>query len=261
MRMKGKKTIFFIVQNLDILPAILFVFIPYVIVRLKEAAIKKEKSKRTQIHSFLYNVLYKKFHVPLVLVFNLEVAAFQDAKQHEPFVSNFLSKTRGKFFVDIGANLGRYSILLSKNYERVLAIEPDISNMWFLKQNVKHAKVNNVEFLQCAVSDENGEALLYFGSHAGEHSIFRKQQFGGRKVQTRRLSSIIRDEQVDLIKVDVEGAEWLVLKGSEKILPRIKSWVIELHDASRKRELEEWFTDRGYSFKWLEKIHIYAHRC
>ncbi|MDH5770420.1 MAG: FkbM family methyltransferase [Candidatus Bathyarchaeota archaeon] len=259
--MKGKKTILFIVQNLDSLPAIMFVFVPYVIVRLKEAMIKKEKDKRTKFHSFLYEVLHKKYHVPLVLLFKLEVASFQDEKQHEPIVSKFLSRTKGKLFVDIGANLGRYTILLSKNYERVIAIEPEGNNMWFLKQNVKHAKVNNVTFQQCAVSDEDGEAFLYFGSHVGEHSIFRKQQFGGVKVQTRKLSSIIRDEQVDLIKMDVEGAEWSVLKGSEEILDRIRSWVIELHDVNRKKELEDWFADRGYSFKWLDDIHIYAFRC
>jgi hypothetical protein len=101
---------------------------------------------------------------------------------------------------------------------------------------------------------------LYFGSGIEDHSIFRKQQFGGRKVQTRKLSTIIKDEQVDLIKVDVEGAEWSVLKGAEESLDRIKSWVIELHDVSRKKELEKWFKDRGYLFKWLDDIHIYAYR-
>jgi FkbM family methyltransferase len=260
MRMKGKKTILFMWQNLDSLPVILFLFVPYVVVRLREAAIKKERSKRTPFHSFLYGVLHKRFHVPLILLFKLEVAAFQDEKQHEPLVSKFLSRTKGKLFVDIGANLGRYTILLGRNYERVIAIEPDINNMWFLKQNVKQAKINNVEFLQYAISDQNGEAFLYFGSHAGEHSIFRKQQSGGTKVQTRRLSSIIKEEQVDLVKVDVEGAEWLVLKGSEEILDKIKNWIIELHDSTRKNELDKWFTDRGYSFRWIDKNHIYAFR-
>jgi hypothetical protein len=66
---------------------------------------------------------------------------------------------------------------------------------------------------------------------------------------------------VEIIKVDVEGAEWEVLKGAEPIMKRIRSWIVELHSLERKRELEERLTRYGYSFRWLDSGHIFAWRC
>jgi len=51
-----------------------------------------------------------------------------------------------------------------------------------------------------------------------------------------------------------------VLKGSQTIMPRIKSWMIELHDTNRKNELEDYLSHEGYSTRWLDEKHIYAWR-
>jgi hypothetical protein len=56
-----------------------------------------------------------------------------------------------------------------------------------------------------------------------------------------------------LVKLDVEGAEWLVLEGAEDIMPNIRQWVIELHDRGRKAQLEEYMQRHGYTCKWLDQ--------
>jgi hypothetical protein len=68
------------------------------------------------------------------------------------------------------------------------------------------------------------------------------------------LSKILANESIiDLIKVDVEGAEWRVLEGAEPIMPRIKRWVIELHQPRRKMELDARMKQYGYDrSEWLD---------
>ena len=65
--------------------------------------------------------------------------------------------------------------------------------------------------------------------------------------------------------MDVEGAEWKVLAGAKNVMGKIKSWLIELHDTTRKNELENLMKTYGYKIKWLKistrkEIHLYAER-
>lgn len=84
----------------------------------------------------------------------------------------------------------------------------------------------------------------------------------GRKLRAAPLSAILElEEEVDLVKVDVEGAEWLVLEGAEAIMPRIRRWVIELHEPSRKAELEHRMRQHGYNKNsWLDSAHLASQR-
>jgi len=173
---------------------------------------------------------------------------------HEKPVSSFLKSASGHVFVDIGANYGYYSILLRGNFEKIYAFEPIPSIFKELESNLE--KFDNVECIRKAVSnvDEQLVELSYHGGHGFAETV--------------TLASFFPNMEIDLIKVDVEGEEWKVLEGAEPILERIKSWVVELHDPSRKEELENWFVSRGYSVRWLDFAfkgsrtanHIYAWR-
>jgi len=63
-----------------------------------------------------------------------------------------------------------------------------------------------------------------------------------------------------LVKVDVEGAEWLVLEGAKGMMNRIRSWLIELHDPIRKREIERRMAQHGYQHIWIDDHHIMFQR-
>lgn len=173
---------------------------------------------------------------------------------HEKPVSSFLKSVRGNVFVDVGANYGYYSMLLRGNFEKIYAFEPIPSIFKELERNLE--KFDDAECIRKAVSNVDGQSvkLSYHGS----------QGFA----ETVTLASFFLGMKIDLVKVDVEGGEWEVLEGAESILDRIKSWVVELHDPSRKGELEKWFVSRGYSVRWLDfgfrgsrtANHIYAWR-
>jgi len=173
---------------------------------------------------------------------------------HEKPVSLFLKTIKGHVFVDVGANYGYYSMLLHGNFEKIYAFEPILSIFKELKGNLE--KFDSVECIRKAVSNVDGQSveLSYHSSHGFAETV--------------TLASFFPNTEIDLIKVDVEGAEWRVLEGAEPILERIKSWVVELHDPSRKEELENGFVSRGYSVRWLDFAfrgsqtanHIYAWR-
>jgi hypothetical protein len=84
---------------------------------------------------------------------------------------------------------------------------------------------------------------------------------GARSIQSITIDSLVRRYgTLDLVKVDVEGAEWLVLTGSQNVTNRIHAWIVELHDRNRKKELRDWMTDYGYNHRWLDENHIFAWR-
>jgi len=172
-------------------------------------------------------------------------------------VTDLVKTIHGNLFVDIGANWGYYSVLLSPNFKRVFAVECYLGNMRKLAENISGLK--NVECFKLAVFDKNGIADLYLaGANFGSHSLVIKRSDITIKVKTVTLSSLLKGEVADLIKVDVEGAEWEVLKGAENVMNNIKRWLIELHDLTRKDELEELMKSYNYHLKWVDYNHLFA---
>jgi FkbM family methyltransferase len=80
------------------------------------------------------------------------------------------------------------------------------------------------------------------------------------KVTARKLDDWWGEGQIDLMKIDVEGAEFKVLRGAKRILRLVKNLVVELHDRERKRELEITLANYGFNFTWLDPDHIFGTR-
>ena len=97
-------------------------------------------------------------------------------------------------------------------------------------------------------------------AHLRHHS-FKEHQSGGKSVlvNTTTLTKLIsKFPLVDLVKVDVEGAEWEVLEGADQAVPKIKRWLVELHDIQRRGELEQWFRKHDYTIRWIDDLHLFA---
>jgi len=166
---------------------------------------------------------------------------------------------RGKIFLDIGANIGYYTAILSKNFETILAFEPHPQNLAMLKSTVAAGRLRNVITRNEAVSDTDGIAILHFQRKRGEHSIMKSEGAQQLPVRTIKLDSVV-NETVDLAKVDVEGAEWKVIKGAEAsiLAGRILRWVIEVDDQRTKGALESYLRERKYVTRWLDARHLFA---
>lgn len=136
--------------------------------------------------------------------------------------------TSNTVFLDIGANIGYFTIAIGNRLKRggkVFAIEPHPSLTNLIERSVQLNSLEAVvKIFQCAVSDREGKLdLFYPDDHLGQGSSSRKKNKQGRSfsAQAHRLDDLLpQDVVVDLIKIDVEGQELSVLRGMQKLLRR-----------------------------------------
>jgi FkbM family methyltransferase len=195
-------------------------------------------------------------------------------ERHEPRVTHFLSQMSGDIFLDIGANLGHYTELASHCFRIVYALEPEPANFKFLTDLVREKALTNVTVQRIAIADFNGSANLRDSNYPKDPTQgwtleteynYTNYGIGTTRICTfpigtvavRTLASLFPKRSISVVKVDVEGSEWKVLKGAQPIMDRIRAWVIELHDMTKKRELEAYMEKFGYSHRWLDENHCF----
>jgi FkbM family methyltransferase len=132
----------------------------------------------------------------------------------------------GKVFVDAGANFGIYSLLASHivgQSGRVISFEPSIRAFPVLQQNIALNGFKNVLAFPIALTQESGRQLLYHDLAIGCDTLGRypPSQVSSEEVATESLDDVLRRaaiDRVDVIKMDVQGAEELVLRGASNTL-------------------------------------------
>ena len=139
-------------------------------------------------------------------------------------------------FIDVGANVGGYALFaatLAGPRARVLAIEPQADIFERLSFNIRQNSFPAVKALELAVSDRDGEVTLFIDAkNKGESSIRLVGTHGAGaavRVPAKALASIVAEEgfeRIDAVKLDVEGAEDLILEAffrdaSARLWPRL----------------------------------------
>ncbi|MDZ4660852.1 MAG: FkbM family methyltransferase [Pseudomonadota bacterium] len=145
----------------------------------------------------------------------------------------------GTKIFDIGANLGIYSILAAKAGAQVHSFEPSRRVHQYLAENVKANGLSSVITLhQLAVTD-SPKQLSFFEGREGNWGVGKVFKFGTSQenletyiVNADSLPNLVRKfGQPDLIKIDIEGAEWLVIQGAKEILMKAEApnLLLEIH--------------------------------
>jgi FkbM family methyltransferase len=140
----------------------------------------------------------------------------------------------GKVFIDVGANFGVFTLIASKlvgGFGRVFAFEPTAQSFAILRQNIALNDFSNVRAFQVALAQARGQAWLYHGWDPVGNSLGMDHLCGdkGETVQTEALDNLLEDngvDRVDAIKIDVEGAEELVLRGAIRSITKHSPVVI-----------------------------------
>jgi FkbM family methyltransferase len=135
----------------------------------------------------------------------------------------------GDLFLDIGANVGTYTVLASGVCRaKTRAFEPDVDTLRHLKKNIEINKLDGLVVVhECALGAATGEIAFT----VGQDTVNRIATEGAEKtrmVRIERLDTIVADASPIMMKVDVEGAEQQVLLGAEKVLADPGLRVIEL---------------------------------
>lgn len=182
---------------------------------------------------------------------------------YEPETLAFIksNQKRGGVFVDVGSNIGGYSVRLSKK-SRVYAFEPHPKNYSLLTLNLKLNHRNEVYSYSCAVSNKTSDDVyLYTSKYTGCHSIVINAKEGQIKVKTVKIDDILIDEKnIDFIKIDAEGAEPYILQGAKNTLLRTKFVIFEGSLPSVKLFANRFLLNLG--FEYIRKLdfanYVYA---
>jgi len=155
----------------------------------------------------------------------------------------FLNPT--KFvFVDVGANIGAYSVSLAKKGFETYSFEPIKSNFDLLNKNLRLNDIKNAKTFNLAIGNETAKKEIFFDDHKhGEGSLLIKK--GNRKevVQVDKLDNLFKGKNLKkkiLLKVDVEGFEFEVLKGAKNFIKKYRPIIlIEVWNEDTKKFLLE----------------------
>lgn len=193
-------------------------------------------------------ILHRPFLEALIPQFDLRLQVHTDDvigrhlykyRRYEPEVGRCLSEhirfEPGDVVLDVGANIGWYSLVIARIAKvplDILAFEPDPDNFALLVENIRRNDCRGVTPIQAAAGPEPAQQLLYryAKGNAGRHSLLPIHAGSAVGISTVRIDDVWRQRELGsrvlrLIKIDVEGYELKALQGAGDLLARCQ-WVL-----------------------------------
>ena len=211
-------------------------------------------------NSMLLKISVPKYDYKFYCRINREDLVFMT--NHEEDIIEHFTPKGGDIVVDIGAHMGRYTIISSKRVGangKVVAIEADPSNFEMLKSNIKLNQLTNVTPLNYAVYSKETKIKLYLPEVESGYTIYNTIMYNRARtedkfveVNANTLDHLLQLKgimEINWVKIDVEGAELEVLKGATNVLPKSKdiALLMEVHGLNNYRPVVEFLS--SYNFK------------
>ena len=170
-------------------------------------------------------IRHSKLSLPLNLGDWIQYWMFMDGAYEKHSVDFLNRHVKGKTFFDVGANVGSYTLSLAKSARHIYSFEASPSNAETLTSFVAMSKLRNVEIINRAVSNVNGETIsLYISPDTGgNYTQFNDFGKGCESNTTITLDQFAKDhgiDTIDVIKMDIEGSELAAFQGAHTILSR-----------------------------------------
>ncbi len=185
---------------------------------------------------------------------------------YESVITSYLLKniafSENDVFIDVGANIGWYSVLLSQKTSapaRIFAFEPDAMNAELLESNVKRNSATIVSINKVALSDTAGEKHFYRYSNRnlGRHSLLPINNGEVTTVPSMTLDDFweqnsLSTEKPRFIKIDTEGYELQVVRGAEKVLADCPAVLAEFSPGFMKKggvdpnDFVDYMSEKGF---------------
>jgi FkbM family methyltransferase len=169
-----------------------------------------------------------------------------EADEMFKFMDEYLKP--GMEMVDVGANIGTHAIYGARLIRPggVLAFEADPSTAEILRYNIALNDSSNVVVFQHCISDKSGTVDFNINIDSAKSSMIRT---GASKISvlTYRLADILpREFQIDFLKIDVEGADYLVLLGALDIFKERPPAAVVVEATLHKKEICDFLSSCGY---------------
>lgn len=142
--------------------------------------------------------------------------------------------------LDVGGHIGLATLYFKKTYPDawITVFEPEPNALRYLQKNIQQNNLQDVDIVEKAVSDHDGEALLYVDAEDENHWLSTSSLLKGSwtlredtvpiTVQTTKLSHYL-EFPVDILKIDVEGAETQIIQESVSHFLNVRHFFIEYH--------------------------------
>jgi len=190
-------------------------------------------------------------------------------KPEEPVLNALLGLlSQGGCFYDVGAHIGFYALLAARIGCRVYAFEPDPLNVERLRENIERNELSSrIKIIEAAVYAHSAPTLVFQRADVTKDPsmmggrILSSWEWEAKPMRSLTVAAISLDDFVfvhgnempHVIKVDVEGSEAEVLKGSERLFSEVKpSLICEVHQPETAMFITDWLANKAYHWKWLE---------
>jgi FkbM family methyltransferase len=161
--------------------------------------------------------------------------------KYEPYLTKVIMENTNSNSraVDVGANIGYYTVLLAKKVKTVMGVEPEEKTFEILTKNSSGLK--NVRLVRAAVGSKDGAIDLEVSKeNYGDHKISSKYKVESlkliEKVKIRKLNNLVK-EQVDLMKIDVQGWESEVIEGAKELIKKNRPTIF--FELSKKKNYDQ----------------------
>lgn len=184
---------------------------------------------------------------------------------------DFLVEKCLQTIVDAGANIGLAAIYFANKYSeaQIFAVEPEASNYAMLQMNA--APYDNIIPLNAALWDENEEIIVVDPGH-GKWGFMTEGKSGQEghlgnichTVKGMTVDRIMDDnglEGIDILKIDIEGAEREVFRDPSAWLGKVDALIIELHERLKPGCSQSFYNElKGFAEYWTQGENIFLSR-
>lgn len=154
-----------------------------------------------------------------------------DQLNNERLYDPVLATKEDLIILDVGANIGLFSLYAQDSAKQIIALEPTPATLNILQKLT--AGIDNIKIAPVALSNADGEITFYINENPTINSLVN--QVGAEvQVQARTIATVLNEqalEWVDFVKCDIEGSELLAITEAtlDPIKDQIGSWFIECH--------------------------------
>jgi FkbM family methyltransferase len=166
---------------------------------------------------------------------------------------------KGGIFVDVGANVGGFSVRAVKIGAKVISVEPSPDNYYVLKSNLELNQCGTFHALNIAAGGKEATKQLYGNNSTVGYTL---KQGKGKQIKCLvevkpldiALKPLLDEDWIDLLKVDVEGLEVEVLKGAGDLLMRTRNVIVEVIPSTESKMHEVLNVLTPLGFELIDKV-------